>query len=186
MKFLSLLHCSLLLQNIKLSLKICQDVVKLSALLKQGYARSENFFLWQQLEVNGENLPLEHIWHAQDTRQKGSFLLTGLVFQAELRATGKGSEIVCGHSVLLCSVTTAHALHPGQTLCNAYGMLLQSLWDGWIRCGWISSAPNPWPEEQLKTHTQWVVRNCVSDVNHYCQNLSIQGLASLNNIINSW
>lgn len=99
----------------------------------------------------------------------------------------RGSDPVCGHSALLCSVATVHALNSGLMSCNAYGTLLWSLlWSLW---GWenqLSSkaltrraAQNVHPEG-----SRILCRIKHSNVN-VLWNISIRGQVSLKNDIKS-
>lgn len=100
----------------------------------------------------------------------------------------RGLDPVCGHSALLCSVATVHALNSGQMSCKAYGTLLWSLW-GWENKVWMNqlssealtrrAAQNVHPEG-----SRIMCRIKHSNVN-VLWNISIRGQVSLKNDIES-
>lgn len=112
--------------------------MNLAALCEQGAAQeAKNSFQGSNLGVNGENL-FFFFWNILDMqRQKGSLHLAELFCRQNQGATVRGSDPMCGHSALLCSVATAHALNRGQTSHNACDTLLWRLWE-WRNKVWVN------------------------------------------------
>lgn len=88
----------------------------------ESMVRTFFFFFWNILDMQ---------------RQKGSLHLAELFCRQNQGATVRGSDPMCGHSALLCSVATAHALNRGQTSHNACDTLLWRLWE-WRNKVWVN------------------------------------------------